>query len=238
MVFALSDAGAHVIVNGRDEARLKELQEVVAARGGSTECAAFDIADTQEVRHYFASRRRLDIIVNNAISMTPQNFEQLGEDDFLDTYRSAVVAPFEIARAALPALQAAVADAGEASIVNIASMYGTVAPDTRLYTRPDQASPFHYGPAKAALLPYRRGIWRPNWGRTESASTRWCRDRSRAPRCWPEDPQFGARLAARTMLGRTADADEIRGPLLFLASRAASFVTGCALAVDGGWTVW
>jgi NAD(P)-dependent dehydrogenase (short-subunit alcohol dehydrogenase family) len=40
------------------------------------------------------------------------------------------------------------------------------------------------------------------------------------------------------MLGRTGQANEIGGPLLFLATKASSFVTGAAIAVDGGWTAW
>ena len=52
------------------------------------------------------------------------------------------------------------------------------------------------------------------------------------------DPAFAARLSAKTMLGRTGLADEIQGPLLFLATQASSFVTGAAIAVDGGWTAW
>jgi NAD(P)-dependent dehydrogenase (short-subunit alcohol dehydrogenase family) len=52
------------------------------------------------------------------------------------------------------------------------------------------------------------------------------------------DPAFAARLAAKTMLGRTGAAPEIAGPLLFLASPASSYVTGSELPVDGGWTAW
>ena len=50
------------------------------------------------------------------------------------------------------------------------------------------------------------------------------------------DPAFAGRLAARTMLGRTGRAAEIGGPVLFLASRASSFVTGAVLTADGEWT--
>jgi NAD(P)-dependent dehydrogenase (short-subunit alcohol dehydrogenase family) len=53
-----------------------------------------------------------------------------------------------------------------------------------------------------------------------------------------DDPEFAQRLAAKTMLGRLGQAEEIAGPLLFLASPASGFVTGASLAVDGGWTAW
>ncbi|HEX2591448.1 MAG TPA: SDR family oxidoreductase, partial [Rhizomicrobium sp.] len=52
------------------------------------------------------------------------------------------------------------------------------------------------------------------------------------------DPAFADRLAGKTMLGRLGEASEIRGPLLFLASSASSYITGAALPVDGGWTAW
>jgi len=58
------------------------------------------------------------------------------------------------------------------------------------------------------------------------------------PQITVDDPAFASRLAAKTMLGRLGRADEIAGPLLFLCSKASSYVTGSALAVDGGWTAW
>jgi NAD(P)-dependent dehydrogenase (short-subunit alcohol dehydrogenase family) len=237
MAFALAEAGAHVIVNGRNKGRLEELAQALTAQGGSAECAAFDVGDPDRTRAFFASRSRLDILVNNAISMTPKPFDQLTEGDFAETYRTGVAAPFEAVRAALPALRAAANQAGEASVVNIASMYGVVAPDRRIYSRPEQASPAQYGPAKAALLQLTRYL------AAELGPDR-IRVNAIVPGPFPRDSviahdaPFGERLAARTMLGRTGKADEIRGPLMFLASSASSFVTGAALAVDGGWTVW
>ncbi len=237
MVRALGEAGAHVILNGRQEGRLKAFAAELQRDGIGCECAAFNMADFAAVRRFFSGRERLDILVNNAVSMTPKLFASLEPADFEETYMSAVTAAFEAARAALPALRKAAAAAGEARVVNVASMYATVSPDKRIYARPEQASPFHYGPAKAALLQLTRHL-----------AAEFAADRIRVnplvpgpfpqPKVAVDDPAFAQRLAAKTMMGRLGQAEEIAGPLLFLASPASSFVTGASLAVDGGWTAW
>jgi NAD(P)-dependent dehydrogenase (short-subunit alcohol dehydrogenase family) len=237
MATALAEAGAHVIVNGRDDARLAKFEDELSSTGHSVARAAFDVGDLEASRRFFAGLDRLDILVNNAIAMTPKPFASLTPGDFEETYRSSVTATFEAVRAALPALRAGVAAAGEASVINIASMYGAVSPDKRIYSKPEQASPFHYGPAKAALIQLTRHL------AAELGPER-IRVNALVPGPFPRaevagaDPGFAERLAARTMLGRTGRAEEIRGPLLFLASPASSFVTGSALTVDGGWTAW
>jgi NAD(P)-dependent dehydrogenase (short-subunit alcohol dehydrogenase family) len=237
MVHALCEAGAHVILNGRNDEKLKEAEDQLRKNGFSVERAAFDVSDFAAVRQFFGRLARLDVLVNNAISMTPTSFARLDPADFEKTYASSVTATFEAVRAARPALLKAVEAEGDASVVNISSMYGTVSPDPRIYSSPDRASPFHYGPAKAALVQLTRHL------AAELGPER-IRVNALTPGSFPRDevatndPEFAGRLAQKTMLGRTGRANEIRGPLLFLASKASSYVTGTALAVDGGWTAW
>jgi NAD(P)-dependent dehydrogenase (short-subunit alcohol dehydrogenase family) len=234
MCRALGQAGAHIIANGRDSAALDGFTETLRGEGISAEAAAFDVTDLDALHDFFDGRTRLDILVNNAVAMQVKDFYALGTDDFACTYQSAVTVAFESCRAALPALERAVAESGDASVINIASMYGAVAPDARIYADRSQQSPFHYGPAKAGLLQLTRHL-------AAEFGPRRIRVNALTPGPFPAaiaDAAFGERLAAKTMLGRLGRQDEIGGPLLFLASPASSYVTGATIAVDGGWTAW
>jgi gluconate 5-dehydrogenase len=115
-----------------------------------------------------------------------------------------------------------------------------VSPDPRLYEGTDFVNPPGYSSAKAGMLAFTRYVasfWgsygiRANailpgpFSNTEEAGPN---------SVDPMDP-FLMRLSAKTALGRTGQAHELAGALLFLASDASSYVTGHALAVDGGWT--
>ncbi len=232
---ALAGAGAHVIVNGRDSAALDAFAGTLRSQGLSVEAASFDAHDVAKIHAFFGGLKRLDVLVNNIGMMAGRSFSQLRPEDFAATYAATVTSAFETVRAALPALKAAASASGDASVINISSIYGQVAPVAGLYDKREQQSPFHYGPAKAGLEQLTRHL-------AAELGPEKIRVNALVPGPFPQPgkmpPGLEPRLAERTMLGRIGAAQEIAGPLLFLASPASSFVTGACLNVDGGWTAW
>jgi NAD(P)-dependent dehydrogenase (short-subunit alcohol dehydrogenase family) len=127
----------------------------------------------------------------------------------------------------------AMRDAGRGSIVNIGSLYASIAPEPSFYDHiePPFTKPAAYGASKAgvvSLTRYYARLWGPHGVRVNAISP--------GGVAGDQDPEFRRKYCARVPLGRMAEPADLVGPLLFLASDASRYVTGHELRVDGGFT--
>ncbi len=123
------------------------------------------------------------------------------------------------------------------SIINIGSLYAGVSPEAHFYDHlhrdPPHLKPPAYGASKAAVINLTRYLathWAPYGVRVNALSP--------GGVLGGQDAQFRQKFCRRVPLGRMAVSEDLRGPLLFLASAASSYVTGTELVVDGGFTAW
>lgn len=241
-VRALHDAGASVAVV---DLRLPDAQAVADALGPRAAAFACDVADAASVQACVAAVverfGRIDILHNNAATKTAnaREFFTPFEDYSLATWREVMGVNIDGMFLMAQAVGRQMLQQGQGgSIVQTASIYGLVGPDSRIYEGSNYLggainTPAVYAASKAAVV-----------GLTRWLATHWATQGIRVNCLVPggvssgQNSEFSDRYSQRVPMGRMAQADEMTGALLYLASPASSYVTGQVLAVDGGWTAW
>lgn len=236
MAIGFAQAGAHVILNGRTAAKLQAFADELGGAGFSASIAAFDVMDREAANAFLGSLDRLDVLVNNAITGLGG-----GSGSSIDAFRtmvdSGLIASYDNVMNALPALEAAVAATGSASVINITSIWAHVSPNPHLYEGTGRLTPPQYAATKGGLLQLTRYL------ATQLAPKK-VRVNSLSPGIFPWDdivqkePDFVARIAQGAPTQRLGEAHELTGPAVFLASDSSTYMTGTDVRVDGGWTAW
>jgi len=243
----LASVGALPVVVDINGMAARDLaQEIASKSGGQALGLEADVTEPESVKamvqRVMETFGRIDALVNNAALDPKFDEEHAGEhtNQFEEFPFSAweeaisvnVSGMFLCAQAVVPVLR----EAGRGVIINVSSTYGLVGPDQRLYQREGESpqyKPVTYTVSKAAVL-----------GLTRYLATYLAGTGIRVNTLTPggvfadHDDEFVQRYAAKTVLGRMADREEMSSALLFLISDASSYMTGANLIVDGGWTAW
>jgi NAD(P)-dependent dehydrogenase (short-subunit alcohol dehydrogenase family) len=235
----LCEMGATVIVASRNGGKCEEFAETLRQQGHNAFGMALDLSDDASIKALpktvFDRFGRIDILVNNAVdrsnltSLADATRQKL-QDSASTNLNGQILLSQAVLRYMIPAERG--------SIINISSMRGLDSPHFPFYPESMGDQPVNYTTEKWAMV-----------GLTKYMAGRYGKHHIRVNCIAPggfnpglaEDPDkkvFVDTYIANTPLGCWASYDDIKGPVAFLASDAAAYVTGATLVMDGGWTIW
>jgi NAD(P)-dependent dehydrogenase (short-subunit alcohol dehydrogenase family) len=237
---ALVELGARVILVDRDATLSSSRVEALRAQpGADVRAVGCDLADSRATRALVdsvaAEMAGLDIVVHSAALLGSSAltgwavpFEEQTSEAFEAALRLDVGAGFALAQAARPYLVAS----GHGAICFIASIYGSVGPDMRLYEGTSMANPAGYAAGKGGIIQLTRYL--------ATVLGPGVRVNSISPGgLFRHQPSgFVERYEQRTPLRRMGTEEDVKGAVGYLVSDLSAYVTGHNLAVDGGWTAW
>lgn len=223
--------GANVYVLGRDKAKFDE-----KFASTSIQFQQCDISSEESIvnalKTIYDTEGQIDAMVNNAFYLSPStNQETISEESWSGGIDGSLNSVHRCIKAVIPYLKTT-----KGKIINVASMYGIVAPDMELYSDcPEHTNPAVYGVAKAGVIQMTK-YYSSLLGKYEINVN------SVSPGPFPNvntqmNQDFVRKLELKTSLNRIGSQRDIGGAFVFLASNASDFITGHNLVVDGGWTV-
>lgn len=225
VAIALARRGADVVAVARTRSGLEETAAAAADAPGGIHVRVVDLRDPDDIRatvdHAVDVLGGLDVLVNNAAS----DHWSLIEDTDLTTFQE--VLELDLQSCWLLCQAASAALGAGASVINVASMLGTVG----------GLNETAYISAKHGLVGLTRALaleWGHRGIRVNALAPGWVETANTIAGL--EDEKYAAWVLRNTPLRRWAQPDEMGGPAVFLASAASAFMTGQVVVVDGGWT--
>ncbi len=225
MARALGQAGARVILNGRNQERLESARAALAEEGLSVFAAAFDVTEPDAARGAVdaseAEAGPVDILVNNAGVNLREPLEDLDPELWERTLAVNLTGLFRLTQHVVRGM----IDRGWGRIINIASLQSYV---TRRTLGAYTASKGGVAMLTRSMavewggMGIRANAIAPGYFRTEMSAKAW------------NDPDVRRRVNDRIPVGRWGEPADLAGTVIFLASDAAGYVNGQVLAVDGG----
>lgn len=240
----IAEAGGKVIISDIDSIKCSDLADRINDDTESQAVAvAVDLSDEKSVKDWAAKiitqYGGADVLINNAATKSPNFFaplESFPVEDWNKVMSVNVTGMFLATRE----LGSYMAERGKGSIINVSSVYGVVGPDQRIYEGSWYEemggainTPLIYSATKGAVIAMTRYL-----------ATYWGHRGVRTNTLTPggvssgQNSTFSEKYSARVPMGRMAEAEEMVGALIFLASDASSYINGQNIIVDGGWTAW
>jgi gluconate 5-dehydrogenase len=223
----LAGAGARVVLNGRDSAKLEKARGSLAADGHAVAVAAFDVTGEDAVNEAVAAIERdvgpIDILFNNAGMQFRTPLEDFPLEKWRELMRVNVESAFLVGRAVARGMIAR----KRGKIINICSVQSELG-------RPSIAP---YTATKGAIKMLTKGMcadWAKHGIQVNAIGPGYFA--TELNKALMDNPEFTAWLEKRTPAGRWGNVEELMGAAIFLASDASSFVNGHIIYVDGGIT--
>jgi len=228
MAVALGGAGAEVLVMSRTASDLDQVAARIAAAGGRAKALVCDVKDGSQLRAKIGRLDRLDVLVNNAGMNIPEPFVDVSEAHLDEQLALNVRAAFLVAQTAVrKMLEAPDRRERGGAVINVSSQMGHVGSAGRTV----------YCMAKHAIEGLTKAMaveLAPHNIRVNAIGPTFIETPMTAP--FFANPEFREWATSRIPLGRIGKMEEVAGAVVFLASQAASLITGASLVIDGGWT--